>query len=70
LEISNDAHRTIKRWKRAKNMNSVEFVDAWIKSVQLKKQQEFYNSLALPSKYVKPLSDVKIHKNYRKNRFC
>jgi hypothetical protein len=35
----------------------------------MKKQQEFYNSLAMPSDYRKSLQNVKIDKNYTKNKY-
>jgi hypothetical protein len=47
-------------------MSSAEAFSKFRRNVELKKQQDFYATLPTPAKYVKPLSGVKIRKNYKK----
>ncbi|HJZ06356.1 MAG TPA: hypothetical protein VJ327_11000 [Patescibacteria group bacterium] len=68
IPVSENAHRTIKKWCRAKGMTFEQFFDSWIEHVANKKQQQFYDSLPDPRKLknVKPLENVKIDKFYKK----
>ena len=52
--------------KKLKNMTSPELFRGIKTACDLKKQAEFYLTLSKPVKYIKPLSGVKIKKNYRK----
>jgi hypothetical protein len=47
-------------------MTSEEAFSKFRRNVELRKQQEFYNSLPRPDSYCKPLYGIKIVKNYRK----
>lgn len=51
---------------KKRNMTHVEFFDALFESVHDKKWAKFYDSLPMPSNYVKPLQFVKIPKKYTK----
>jgi hypothetical protein len=55
--------------KKKLKMNSKEVFALIKKRVEERKQQLLYDALPRPSNYVKPLSCVKINKNYRKNRY-
>ena len=66
VEVFTSDHKTLRQWAKAKNMKMAEFMSAWIQSVVNKKQQSFYNLLPMPNKFVKPLENTKIRKNYRK----
>ena len=48
------------------NMTSKEAFTKFRKNVELKKLQDFYSTLPQPLNFVKPLTGVKIKKNYRK----
>lgn len=66
IAISENAHRTIKRWANTKGVTIEKFVDLWIENAILKKQQQFYNSLPDPRQIsVKMLEKVKIRKIYK-----
>jgi hypothetical protein len=61
IAISENVHRTIKRWAKTKGLTVEKFMDSWIENVVLKKQQEFYNSLPDPRAIKgKTLENVKI----------
>jgi hypothetical protein len=52
-------------WKKCckvKNMNSVEFGNELMRQCQLKKIQEFYKTLEMPSNYKPPLYGKRIQK--------
>jgi len=67
IEVSKRFHTVYRRWLKTKRMNSVEFMDKLIDEVSLKHQREFYLSLPDPRQIKnKPLSNIKLHKNYRK----
>ena len=66
FKVSRNALQTLNRWCKAKRMDQVTFMDAWIKSIELKKQQEFYATLPKPSNYINPLLYTKIEKKYTK----
>jgi len=51
------------------NITSVQFFDAWVDHIASKKRQVFYSALDMPNCFKKPLSGVKIQKNY-KNQGC
>ena len=48
------------------NMTSEEAFSKFRRNVELKLQQDFYATLPRPSNFKKPLSGIKIGKNYRK----
>lgn len=60
IPISEAAHRIWRQWCAAKLMTSTELMDALIDHVEQQKRKEFYNSLPMPSRYVKPLVAVKV----------
>lgn len=49
-------------------MTHIEFFDALFESVRNKKWQALYDSLPMPSNYVKPLQYKRIKKKYTKTR--
>lgn len=60
ISIKEQSHHTLKRWAKAKNMKMHEFIEGWINAAENKMQQEFYNSLPMPTNFRKPLEGVKI----------
>ena len=67
IEIYSDDLKTWKSWCKKKHLVSADMMRALIEHVNQKIQQDFYLSLIKSTNYVKPLSCVKIQKNYRKN---
>ena len=66
IEIYRKNLATWKSWRKAKKLTSCEMMQALINHVDQKLQQNFYLSLARSSNFKKPLSDIKLDKNYRK----
>jgi hypothetical protein len=67
IPVSENAHRIIKKWAKAKGLRFEQFFDSWIEHVASKKQQQFYDSLPDPRQIkVKSLENVKIRRFYKK----
>jgi len=68
IEVSEYAHKVWRKWCKIKKMTSIELMDRLQKEVVFKHQQKFYNSLPDPRtvKNNKPLSNIRLQKNYIK----
>jgi len=62
IEIGESALSTWRSWCKAKNLNSVELMNAIINHVTSKRREELYKTLPMRTNYTRPLSDCKIDK--------
>jgi hypothetical protein len=67
IEIYNKNLPTWKSWCKTKKLTSCEMMQEIMDHVDHKIQQNFYLSLIRQENFKKPLSGIKLDKNYRKN---
>jgi len=62
IEVAPDKRRIWRQWCKKFKLSSVKLFDKLIEKIEQRQQQEFYNSLPRPIKYVKPLENKRIRK--------